>query len=100
LRFFLTLVIEQEVRPEDREHNYGLQSLPNLETNIVCANTLHDVEHGLLEGPLLAELRAIREEYYQPQTTRERRDVLAREIGDKLANLFPGFAEQTKGIRP
>ena len=100
LRFFLTLVIEQEVNFNDRDHNYGLQSLPNLETNIICANTLQDTEHGLLERPILFELRRIREEYYQPQTTRERRDYLAQEIGEKLATLFPKFAEITKGIRP
>ena len=100
LRFFLTLVIEQEVHLNDRAHNYGLQSLPNLETNIICANTLQDAEHGLLEGPILSELRRIREEYYQPETARERRDELARAVGEKLATLFPGFAEITKGIRP
>ena len=100
LRFFLTLVIEQEVNRNDRAHNFGLESLPNLETNIICANTLQDKEHGLLEGRILSELRRIREEYYQPQTTRERRDYLAREIGENLATLFPNFAEETKGIRP
>ena len=100
LRFFLTLVIEQEVNLDDRDHNYGLQSLPNLETNIICANTLRDSEHGLLEGQILSELRTIREEYYQPETTRKRRDELARAVGEKLATLHPGFAEDAKGIRP
>lgn len=100
LRFFLTLVVEQRVHPEDRAHNYGLSSLPNLETNLLCANTLVDAEHGLLSGPVLAELREAREEYYQPVTTRERRDELAKVIGEKLATLFPGFAERAKGIRP
>lgn len=100
LRFFLTLVIEQEVHPDDRAHNYGLQSLPNLETNLVCANTLRDTDHGLLAAPTLRDLRAIREEYYQPQTTRERRDALGQQVGEKLATLFPGFAQQTKGIIP
>lgn len=100
LRFFLTLVIEQEVDFADRDNNYGLQSLPNLETNLVCANTLHDTEHGLLTGQVLSELRTIREEYYQPNTTRERRDALAIQIGETLATLFPGFAEQTKGVKP
>ena len=100
LRFFLTLVIEQDVRPEDRAHNYGLQALPNLETNLLCCNSLRDSEHGLLSGPVLANLRAAREEYYQPQTTRERRDQIAEQIGRELAVLYPGFAEQTKGIKP
>ena len=30
----------------------------------------------------------------------ERRDELARLVGEKLATLFPGFAQQTKGIVP
>lgn len=100
LRFFLTLVIEQEVHAADPKHNYGLQALPNLETNLLCANTLADADHGLISGPVLRELRDAREEYYQPQTTRERRDALALTIGGKLAMLFPGFAEKTKGIHP
>ncbi len=100
LRFFLTLVVEQEVNPADRAHNYGLQALPNLETNLVCCNTLRATEHGLLSKHVLAELREAREEYYQPGTTRERRDAIATEIGHKLAVLYPNFAEQAKGIKP
>lgn len=100
LRFFLTLVIEQEVHLADRNHNYGLQSLPNLETNLVCANTLLDTGHDLLAAPTLRTLRTIREEYYQPNTSRARRDELARQVGGQLATLFPGFAQQTKGINP
>ncbi len=100
LRFFLTLVIEQEIHTADRAHNYGLQSLPNLETNLLCANSLNDANHGLLSGPVLRELREAREEYYQPNTSRERRNALALAIGEKLATLFPGFAQQTKGIIP
>lgn len=100
LRFFLTLVIEQEVNPADRVHNYNLQALPNLETNLLCCNTLVDIEHGLLSGSILEDLRSTREEYYQPQTSATRREELAQQIGRDLANLFPGFAEQTRGILP
>ncbi|MDP3850823.1 MAG: hypothetical protein Q8Q59_09985 [Luteolibacter sp.] len=100
LRFFLTLVVEQEINLADPANNYGLSSLPNLETNLICANTLADVGHGLLNNSLLAELREVREEYYQPATTRQRRDELAKSIGEKLAGLFPGFAEKAKGVKP
>lgn len=100
LRFFLTLVVEQDVHLNDPAHNYGLASLPNLETNLLCANTLADAGHGLLSGPVLADLRRAREEYYQPGATRDRRDALATAIGEKLATLFPGFAEKTKGVKP
>ena len=100
LRFFLTLVIEQEVDLSAAESNYGLQALPNLETNLLCCDTLRDSDHALLSGPMLADLRRARYEYYQPASSRERRDELARDIGTKLATLFPGFAQQTKGIVP
>ncbi|MFH1028817.1 MAG: hypothetical protein V1791_12515, partial [Pseudomonadota bacterium] len=100
LRFFLTLVIEQEVSPANRAHNYNLQALPNLETNLLCCNTLIDMEHGLLAGSTQGALREAREEYYQPQTTASRREELANMIGQQLATIFPGFAEKTKGILP
>jgi hypothetical protein len=100
LRFFLTLVIEQDVDAADRSRNYGLQPLPNLETNLLCANTLVDGEHGMISDLILARLRECREAYYQPQTTREEREELASEIGQQLATLFPGFAEATKGVKP
>lgn len=100
LRFFLTLVIEQEVHLADSTHNYGLAALPNLETNLLCANSLIDARHDMLSGPVLKNLRAAREEYYQPQTSRERRDAIAATIGRELATLFPNFAQQTKGIIP
>ncbi len=100
LRFFLTLVVEQEIHLADSAHNYGLSSLPNLETNLICANTLADVGHGLLSGSVLAELRQAREEYYQPTTTRIRRDELGKSIGEQLAAIFPGFAEKAKGVIP
>lgn len=100
LRFFLTLIIEQAVNPADRAHNYNLQALPNLETNLLCCNTLIDVEHVLLVGSILGALREAREEYYQPQTTAVRREELANMIGQQLATVFPGFAEETKGILP
>ncbi|MEQ8820770.1 MAG: DUF3800 domain-containing protein [Sumerlaeia bacterium] len=100
LRFFLTLVIEQEVSPADRSHNYGLQPLPNLETNLLCCNSLEDGEHDMLAASTMEKLREAREEYYEPGTTQERRDELAQEIGDALARLYPGFAEQVRGIKP
>ena len=100
LRFFLTLVVEQEVHLGDSTNNYGLASLPNLETNLICANSLVDTDHSLLSSSVLAELRQAREEYYQPTTTRNRRDELAKSIGEKLASIFPGFAEKAKGVMP
>lgn len=39
LRFFISLVIEQESN-DNRDANYGIRPLPNLETKLVAANTL------------------------------------------------------------
>ena len=39
LRFFISLVIEQESN-DNRNVNYGIRPLPNLETKLVAANTL------------------------------------------------------------
>ena len=39
LRFFISLICEQEPN-KDASGNYGVLPLPNLETNLVCANTL------------------------------------------------------------
>ena len=43
LRIFISLAIEQEINRADPE-NYGIESLPNLETKIVAANTLRALE--------------------------------------------------------
>lgn len=40
LRFFISLVIEQDTISTNPEDNYGVQPLPNLETRFVAANTL------------------------------------------------------------
>ncbi|MDR1962792.1 MAG: N-6 DNA methylase [Planctomycetaceae bacterium] len=38
LRLFLSLV--EEITPDHKKDNYGIEPLPNLETKFVCANTL------------------------------------------------------------
>jgi len=44
LRFFLSLVVDQQIDPA--EPNYGILPLPNLETKIVAANTLLNLQQG------------------------------------------------------
>ena len=38
LRIFLSLI--QEIIPDKKKENYGIEPLPNLETKFICANTL------------------------------------------------------------
>ncbi|MCL2744102.1 MAG: N-6 DNA methylase, partial [Planctomycetaceae bacterium] len=45
LRLFLMLM--QDVIPDRRKDNYGIKPLPNLETNFVCADILHELPKDL-----------------------------------------------------
>jgi len=40
LRFFISLIVEQSETSDSSEDNYGIETLPNLETKFVTANTL------------------------------------------------------------
>jgi methylase of polypeptide subunit release factors len=42
LRLFLSLI--QDIQPDKKLENYGIEPLPNLETKFVCANTLLSLE--------------------------------------------------------
>ena len=45
LRFFISLICEQtDIRRDDPEHNFGIKTLPNLESKFVAANTLIDAK--------------------------------------------------------
>ena len=52
LRFFISLIVEQQPT-SDPANNYGLDPLPNLETNFIAANSLLGMER-----PAQAELRS------------------------------------------
>ncbi len=43
LRFFISLLVEQKI--DFNKHNFGIQPLPNLETKLVCADTLIHLEN-------------------------------------------------------
>lgn len=78
LRFFISLVVEQDhidsTKPED---NYGVLTLPNLETKFVSANTLIGIKRkpaqtNLFEDPAIEttkqQLLAIRKEHFYAKT--------------------------------
>ena len=46
LRFFISLIVSQEVDKSKIRANYGIAALPNLETKIVAADTLIPIEHA------------------------------------------------------
>lgn len=73
LRFFISLVVEQTIRPEIE--NRGIRPLPNLETKFVAANSLlglHRPEQQMLRSSEIdtmeAELRRVRERHFLART--------------------------------
>lgn len=63
LRLFISLVIEQEVNL--RKDNHGIQPLPNLETNFICADSLAmlptELNHSFEEADLADKQKEIEE---------------------------------------
>lgn len=95
LRFFISLVIDQRIRPE--ADNLGIRALPNLETRFVAANTLLNLDkpaQSLLRNTSIdekeRELRTVRDRYFTARTTRTKEkyrkedERLRREIGALL----------------
>ena len=80
LRLFLSLI--QEIVPDKRKDNYGIEPLPNLETKFVCADALIGLKkkekngQGTLELPKIKEkikqLQRTRSEYFTARTIREK----------------------------
>lgn len=108
LRFFISLVVEQEAininKPED---NYGILTLPNLETKFVAANTLIGIkakpkQHNLFEDPLVEEtkqeLLAVRHEHFYAKTAGAKKRLREQDaiLRDSLSRLL----EQNKDFAP
>ena len=97
LRFFIALIVEQKKR--EGLDNFGLTSLPNLETKIVAADSLlpiprQDKQKSLLDDPRIAEVEeALREASAGYFSARTRRTKLARreriqQLHDRLCALL------------
>ncbi|PTV93207.1 Eco57I restriction-modification methylase [Halanaerobium saccharolyticum] len=91
LRFFISLIIEQKVNKEDK--NFGLLTLPNLETKFVTANTLLKIEKpktlqlGQDEYKKIEEeLKIIRNKYFEAKTksTKDKYKMLDKEKREQL----------------
>lgn len=77
LRFFISLVIDQKVNKN--KENFGVRSLPNLETKFVAANTLIGLDkprQTLLRNPDIEvkenELKELRHKYFTATTRKEK----------------------------
>ena len=81
LRFFISLVVDQNIDREHPDDNFGVRPLPNLETKFVTANTLIAAEKPSDQPELSAltevkrlqdELRDIRHKIFSVKTTKSK----------------------------
>jgi hypothetical protein len=82
LRFFIALISEQE-KPDDAKDNYGIRSLPNLETKFVAANALVKLKERII-GALESkdeELEKLKDELSE---IRSHKMIRARKYADKV----------------
>ena len=94
LRLFLSLI--QEIVPDGKKHNFGIDPLPNLETKFVCADTLIGLKkkekngQGLFEDSIVREkveeLRDTRNQYFAAKYIQEKERL--RLFDEKLRNAL------------
>ena len=95
LRFFISLVIDQKV--DRSKQNYGILSLPNLETKFAAANTLIGLEKpkqlalkNLQVEALEKKLWQIRHKYFEAKTRKEKLEYQKkdRELRKQLSEIL------------
>ena len=106
LRFFISLVIEQESNG-NRNENYGIRPLPNLETKLLAANTLigvnKEAQQLLFETDPIKEKRReierIRHKYFSASRRDEKLGYIKQERGcrEELTRLL--ITEQERWMR-
>lgn len=107
LRCFLTLIVEQEVL--DEKPNRGIEPLPNLDFQFVCANSLITLaetsQHSFWEDATTeSKLNEIRNNYYSTASYQKRESLKADylTIADEQLSLFGETRRnsQLKSFRP
>lgn len=80
LRFFISLVIDQNILPNKPEENFGIRPLPNLEAKFVAANTLVGLtkhKETLFENPEITtkmqQMKAAKHKIFGAKTVRTKR---------------------------
>uniref|UniRef100_UPI00248F033A Eco57I restriction-modification methylase domain-containing protein n=1 Tax=Synergistes jonesii TaxID=2754 RepID=UPI00248F033A len=105
LRFFISLICEQtEIDFEDKENNFGVNQLPNLETKFVAADSLIDIEKrarqsGLFEDPEIGKTKSslmeLRHKHFYARSTYKKQKLREKYecLRQKLANLLEANGE-------
>ena len=93
LRFFISLICDCE--KDENKPNFGIPTLPNLETKFVCANSLIDkkseeAQGNLFEDPRIQETKdaliRLREEHFMAKSASQKRRL--REKDDELRSTL------------
>ena len=98
LRFFISLIVEQ-TPTQDANDNYGIKSLPNLETQFVAANTLIGLtpkhpQGDLFEDPQIEvtkkSLSEVRQQHFSADTAKKKKECRAEDkrLRNKLITLL------------
>lgn len=90
LRFFISLLIDQTDGAE-------ITPMPNIETKIICADSLKNVKPDLFSAQAIEDLKLARNNYYQPANSKEEKERIGNEIVDILDVAFPDFATKIAG---
>jgi len=102
LRFFISLVIDQKVNKS--KENFGIRSLPNLETKFVAANTLIGLDkpqqlaiRNLTIQQKEDELKQVRHEYFTANTRKKKIDLQKqdKQLRKEIAQLLKADGWQT-----
>src|SRR6218665_3222068 len=98
LRAWLSLVLEEDYKPNDPVHNFGVKPLPNLDFKFVCANSLIDLgldafiqdSKGTLHEELtqmwvtqLKALEDLRKQFFTPALASVEKEKLKKEYLQK-----------------
>lgn len=84
LRFFISLVCE--AHRDDKKENFGIPTLPNLETKFVCADTLipaslskHESGDDWMNDPVLTEMKGelfdLRHRHFRAKTRKDKENL-------------------------
>ncbi len=92
LRFFISLLIDQKT-------DKGITPMPNIETKIICADSLKNITADLFSTDAVEKLTDARSRYYQPDISLTERQNIADDIVEILDAAFPLFAYQITGKR-
>ena len=90
LRFFISLLIDQKVEK-------GITPMPNIETKIICANSLKNIKPDLFSPDAIAKLKVSRLKYYKPDLSLEEKRSVVEEIVTVLDSAFPSFSTEIMG---